>query len=749
MKRIALFILIALAFLYTESNAREAVNVVPRPNVVEHFKGTFLLSKSTKIECPERLDGIAGYLSGQLKLFAGFSPAIRPNSAGVKRGVISLILNPALAEPTREAYVLEVSKYGVEIKSRTEAGVFMGVQTLLQLVPVSSSGEFLREYSLPCCRIVDHPRFGWRGVNLDCVRHFMSVPFIKRLIDLMAYYKFDIFHWHLTDDQGWRIQIKKYPKLTEVGAWRTEPDGSRYGGYYTDKQIREVVAYARSRFITVVPEIEMPGHCTASLASYPENSCTGGPFKVGTRWGVYNNVYCPSKKSTFTFLDNILTEVMHLFPSHYIHIGGDEVVKKQWKDSKACEELIKEKGLDGVDGLQSYFVRKIQRFVESKGRQIIGWNEILQGGGPEPGAVIESWQGINGAIQAVKQGCYAIVSPGEYTYLSREPSNLSIDSVYSFNPMPPGLSPKEQKYILGTEASMWTEHAPQDSVMGLLFPRLLAMAEDAWTVPQRKNYENFHKRLQEQYNRLGLLGVKYGLEGEGIGYRTKFNSVRRQFAVSFEPEQRGIKILYTTDGKMPTLASSEYSDPIVIKGTTELIARAKLNGRLAGRPVDLSFIVDKAVGAHVSLKFPYSPRYSAGGPEALANGIRATTSFTDGLWQGYHGTDVAATLDLKKEESISRIGAEFLQDENNWIFMPRSVEFLVSEDGKRFESVGTVKNDVPEKDPSVVKKDFVTTFQKRQVRYIRMIAASIQVCPPWHSGAGQKAWTFIDEIFAD
>ncbi len=749
MKQIVLVLLLSVLSFSQGSAAQEGINVVPRPNFAERFAGTFVFSNSVPIEYAGNSDAIAIYLSGQLKLFTGISPELRPYSAAQSGPAIVIFLDSSLVLSNPESYVLTVSESGVALKARTRAGLFMGVQTLLQLIPISASGKLQASYRMPCCRILDQPRFGWRGLNLDCVRHFMSVPFIEHLIDLMSYYKFNVFHWHLTDDQGWRIQIKEYPKLTKIGAWRKEPDGSIYGGYYTQEQIREVVAYARERFITVVPEIEMPGHCTASLAAYPENSCTGGPFEVGTRWGVYNSVYDPARESTFTFLDSVLTEVMGLFPSHFIHIGGDEVVKEEWKNNAGCRELIKAKGLDGTDGLQSYFVRKIQKFVESKGRQIIGWNEILEDGGPDSGAVIESWQGIDGALQGVRKGCYAIMAPGEYTYLSRDPSNLPLDSVYSYNPMPAGLTRDEQKRILGIEASMWSEHAPQDSVIGLLFPRLLGIAEDAWTMPKEKNYENLHARLKTQYKRLEFLGVEYGLEGKAVSYKLKYDQASKRFTVLLRPEQSGIVIRFTTDGTPPTLASREYQRPIVVGGTTEIFAQAELNGRMTGVPLELGLISDKALGARIRMKEPYSPQYSGGGTKALVDGIRATTSFTDGLWQGYHGSDIEATLDLRKADSISHIGAGFLQDEEDWIFLPKSVEFLVSADGIHFHSVGTVRNDVPESDPNVTKKDFVASFSEMKARYIRMVARSVGVCPSWHPGAGHRAWTFVDEIFAN
>ncbi len=634
------------------------------------------------------------------------------------------------------------------LKAKTEAGLFRGIQTLLQLIPLpdsSSAGKF----EIPACKIVDYPRFAWRGLNLDCVRHFMTKDFIKRYIDLLAYYKFNVFHWHLTDDQGGRIEIKKYPKLTEVGAWRKEADGQIYGGYYTQKDIKEIVAYAKSRFITVVPEIEMPGHCEASLASYPENACVPGPFEVGTQWGVYKDIYNPAKKSTFTFLDNVLDEVLKLFPSHYIHIGGDEVPKVEWKENAACQNLMKAKGLKSEEELQSYFIRKIQKFLESKGRQIIGWDEILEGKGPDAGGVVESWRGIDGAIQAAKNGHSTILAPGGYTYLSQDADVLSLDTVYSFDPMPPGLTPEQQKYVLGTEASMWSEHAPQETVDSKMFPRLLAIAEDAWTNPDSKNFPNFYKRLQVQYHRLAYLGVDYGLERKAISYQTTFDKEKKAFTISLTPTQSGITLRYAI-GDTLTLADSRlYEQPVTISSTATFITQAEMNGRLVGNPIYLSFITDKALDAGISVEEPYSPEYSAGGVQSLVDGIRGTKNFRDGLWQGYQGTDIDATVDLKKEETISQVGAGFYQSISSYIFMPTSVEFFVSKDGANFDSVGVVENSVPDKDPDTFIKDFTLSFKPREVRYVRMIAKSIGVCPPWHIGAGAKAWLFIDEIFAN
>ncbi len=747
MRQIFIALFMSIPLFFSEAPAQALINVVPEPNSIVTGQGHYLLSRSTTIVRAKSLEKLGGYLSEQLGIFTHLK--LRETaSANRSKNILSLKLDKSFRQSSPEAYELEVTPVRITLKAKTEVGLFRGMQTLLQLIPLPDSSN-AGKFNIPACKIVDHPRFAWRGLNLDCVRHFMTKDFIKRYIDLLAYYKFNVFHWHLTDDQGWRIQIKKYPKLTEVGAWRKEADGQIYGGYYTQKDIKEIVAYAKSRFITVVPEIEMPGHCEASLASYPEHACVPGPFEVGTQWGVYKDIYNPGKKSTFTFLENVLDEVLKLFPSHYIHIGGDEVPKVEWKENAACQRLMKKKGLKSEEELQSYFIRTIQKFLESKGRQIIGWDEILEGKGPDSGGVVESWRGIDGAIQAAKSGHSTILAPGGYTYLSQDADGLSLDTVYSFDPMPPGLTPEQQKYVLGTEASMWSEHAPQETVDSKMFPRLLAIAEDAWTNPARKNYGDFHERLQTQYRRLAYLGVDYGLERKAISYQTTFNEEKKAFTINLTPTQAGIELRYAIGDTLTMADSHLYERPVTISSTATFIAQAEMNGRLVGNPIYLSFITDKALNAGISVEEPYSPEYSAGGVKSLVDGIRGTTNFRDGLWQGYKGTDIDATVDLKKEETISQVGAGFYQSISSYIFMPASVEFFVSKDGVHFDSVGVVQNEVPEKNTDTVIKDFTLSFKPREVRYVKMVAKSIGVCPPWHIGAGAKAWLFIDEIFAN
>lgn len=727
------------------SAAQTVINVVPKPNSILPEPGSFSLSQSTGIIVQGSLKGLGYYLNGQLKEFTHLDLS---GTAARDHDVIAVEIETNGADPNGEAYQLDVYPTMIRLRGGTEIGLFRGVQTLLQLIPLPDSAEE-GIFHIPCCRIVDRPRFGWRGLNLDCVRHFMTKVFIKRYIDLLAYYKFNVFHWHLTDDQGWRIEIKKYPRLTQIGAWRKEADGTIYGGYYSQDDIREIVDYATSRFVTVVPEIEMPGHCEASLASYPENACVSGPFDVGIQWGVYKDIYCPGKESTFTFLENTLNEVMGLFPSHYIHIGGDEVPKDEWKENDSCQKLMRNEGLNNEEDLQSYFIRRIQGFLESHGRQIIGWDEILEGKGPDSGAVVESWRGIDGAIQAARNGINTIVSPGEYTYLSQDADGLSLDSVYSFDPMPSGLGRGGQNHVLGTEASMWTEHAPQETVDSKMFPRLLAIAEDSWTLPENKSLSDFRSRLDSQYDRLEYLGVDYGLEKKAIAFQSKFDRGKGQFVVKLAATQAGIQIRYTVGDTLTLQNSRPYESPVAITGTSTLCAQAEMKGRLVGNPITLSFVTDDALYAPVTVNEQYSSKYAAGGVGALVDGIRGTMNFRDGLWQGYEGTGIHATIDLGEAKAISEIGAGFYQESGSWIFMPDSVEYFVSPDGNRFEKVGVVKNTVPQKDPDPVKQDFVVKFNERQARYFKVEAKNIGVCPPWHPGAGGKAWLFIDEIFAN
>ena len=415
-----------------------------------------------------------------------------------------------------EGYFLSVTPDTIEIQAKTTQGAFWAFQTLRALMPAEVERNGLLE--IPCVTITDAPRFGYRGLHLDVSRHMFAISFIKQYIDFLAKYKLNTFHWHLTDDQGWRVEIKKYPKLQEVAAYRTETlighansaphifDGTSYGGYYSQQEIQEVVQYAKKRHVTIIPEIELPGHCLAVLCAYPELGCTEGPYTTATTWGIFEDVYCAGKEEVFSFLEDVFTEIIELFPGTYIHIGGDEVVKKCWKKCHKCQARMKAEGLKDEDELQSYFVRRIEKFLNSKGRQIIGWDEILQGG-ISPNATVMSWKAVEGAITAARLNHQAIMTPCQYLYFDHyqtksihEPLAIggytSLNKVYEYEPIPSQLSDEQAPYILGVQANVWTEYMPSyEHVVYMICPRMLALAEIAWTQKEQKNYTDFLERL--------------------------------------------------------------------------------------------------------------------------------------------------------------------------------------------------------------------------------------------------------------
>ena len=513
--------------------------VVPRPVKLEPQEGRFLFTPDTRIVCyPDNaeLKQIGTFFSDLLKQPAGFSMAVmNAGSDGSDPNTLFLALDTTLTL-NDEGYLLDITTRAIEVKAKSSRGIFYAIQTLRQLLPPQVEGQEkmdAADLSVPCVRIEDQPRFPYRGLHLDVGRHFFPKEFILRYLDLMALYKFNTFHWHLTEDQGWRIEIKKYPKLTQTGSCRKETvvghwkskgeneyDGKEYCGYYTQEDVKEVVAHAKDLYITVIPEIEMPGHSLAALASYPSLGCTGGPYEVATHWGVFKDIYCAGNDSTFKFLEDVLTEVMDLFPSHYIHIGGDEAPKDRWKKCPKCQARIKAEGLKDEHELQSYFIRRIEKFLNAHGRDIIGWDEILEGG-LAPNATVMSWRGIKGGIAAAKQHHDVIMTPTNYCYLDyyqgdkeKEPlaigGFLPLEKVYAYEPVPEELTSEEAKYILGAQGNVWTEYMPtEDIVEYMVYPRACALSEVAWTLPQEKNYEDFLARLKGNLEHLKVMGVKY------------------------------------------------------------------------------------------------------------------------------------------------------------------------------------------------------------------------------------------------
>jgi hexosaminidase len=537
-----LVILMSLVCLFSCSNKYQDMTnephdyqIVPKPEKLTMTNGRFLISSNTKIISDVNLEGEAVYLSEMIA--KGSNLKLEILADGSEPSNIILKLDSLIESP--EGYNLRVSYDQIVIAGKTPAGVFYGIQSLRQLMPaaIETADLELSQLTIPGVEISDHPRYGYRGMHLDVGRHFFGVASVKKYLDLIAMHKMNTFHWHLTEDQGWRIEIKKYPKLTQIGAFRKGTaiglagtrnapytyDSIPYGGFYTQEEIKEVVAYAAARHITVIPEIELPGHSLAALAAYPEFGNATGPYEVAKRWGIFSEIYAPTEE-TFGFLEDVLTEVMGLFPGKYIHIGGDEVLKKEWEESAYAQEVIKREGLKDEHELQSYFVQRIEKFLNKNGRDMIGWDEILEGG-LAPNATVMSWRGIEGGVAAAKQHHNVIMTPGTHCYFDyyqapeeqriEEPitgstRHTTVEKVYEYEPTPEGLSPEEATYILGAQGNVWTEYMPTwDRVEYKVLPRMTALSEVVWSSKDSRNWDDFHKRLQQMAKRYDALGYNY------------------------------------------------------------------------------------------------------------------------------------------------------------------------------------------------------------------------------------------------
>ncbi|MCJ7680071.1 MAG: family 20 glycosylhydrolase, partial [Candidatus Aminicenantes bacterium] len=546
---------------------------------------------------------------------------------------------------------LTVQPDRIDLKAYKPAGLFYAVQTLLQLMPPAvyqpSTASKKIKIRIPCVEIKDRPRFGWRGLMLDVSRHFFPTEFIYRFIDFLAMHKLNTFHWHLVDDQGWRIEIKKYPKLTEVGAWRVDRESSHwnarepqnpgekatYGGFYTQDEIRDIVSYATNRHITIIPEIEMPGHTTAALAAYPEYSCSGGPFSVlpGGVWPI-TDIFCAGKEETFFFLEDILTEVMDLFPSRFIHIGGDEATKTEWEKCPLCQERIKKEGLKDEKELQSYFTQRIERFLNNHDRRLIGWDEILEGG-LAPQATVMSWRGTQGGIDAARLGHDVVMSPTSHCYFDYyqgdpdvEPlaigGYLPLSRVYEFEPVPKEFTEEEASFILGAQANLWAEYiATPEHAEYMLFPRTAALAEAVWTATDLMDWNDFANRLEGQLERYKAAGINFAESAYDVRYSSAFDRETGRIAVELITEIPQADIRYTLNGRDPHARSPLYTSPLSIERSVVLKAASFFRGKRISPVRTKEFTLHKAVGKIVSITHPYSERYSGGGDFSLVNGL--------------------------------------------------------------------------------------------------------------------------------
>jgi len=707
--------------------ARAQFNILPKPRHLTQGQGAFELQDDEAIAAPAdaRAQWIAGFLRDAIQAQTGVK--LR-TVAAPERGRITLRIDPSVRGD--EAYRLEVKRKRVTIEAADNRGLFWGVQTFRQLLPLQHEVP----PAIPEVSIKDAPRYPWRGVMLDTARHFYPVDFIKQQIDLMSYYKFDVFHWHLTDDQGWRIQIKRYPKLTSVGAWRTEADGSRYGGFYTQDQIRDVVAYARERNVMVVPEIEMPGHTSAAIAAYPELSCSGKPITVPTTWGVFRDVDCVGKDSTFAFLQNVLDEVIPLFPSPYVHIGGDEVPEGVWADCASCQQLARTNDLQGEAGLHSYFVRRIQTYLAGKGKTLIGWDEIMEGG-MDANAVVEVWRGPDEAKQALANGNRVIIASP--FYLDTAIDRMTLQDLYRTDPFDNPLFAKYPGKVLGGEAPLWSERATSLNGAARLYPRLLAIGEHMWN-PDADDWQDFLLRARAQEGWLASQHVAYGPEDKDIvDASVSFNPTYKRWRIRAARGFDDIRMRYTTDGSQPTAASPSFGDVLDLYAPTT-IAVAPFRGDVqyqASRTFQM--VQNLALGDAVTFATPPSGRYSAG----LTDGI-VGSQYDDDAWSGWQGADMDATIDLGQPTQLHTIDARFLQQAEALILLPRSVTFETSSDGKTWTTLQTTPITVDPDNMRTSTRDIAWSAQAPvMARYLRVVAT--------HYGQqinGIEPWIFSDEI---
>ena len=678
---------------------------------------------------------------------------------------------PAVPGAVDERCTLLVDDDGVTVTAPAPAGLFRGLQALRQWALAASADRG----DLPTGRLELAPRFPWRGMLLDSGRHLQDVAVIKDLIDQLALYGFNVLHWHLTEDQGWRLEVPARPELTDVGAWRTMPDGSRYGGFYSADQVREVVAFAAARFVTVVPEIELPGHAKAALAAYPELSCTGGPFAVETQWGIHEDVFCAGNEAVFDLLADVFDQVVALFPSLYVHIGGDEVPKDRWLACPRCRDRIATGNLGDAHGLQSWFVHRAGALLQDRGRRLVGWDEILEGG-LAPGATVQSWRGIAGAVAAAEAGHDAVVSPTSHAYFDYDPGVLPLEQVLTFDPVPPGLAPDARSRILGGALNLWTEYVPQERIGRQLYPRLPAMAEALGAPAGAGPTAEFLVRLRAHAAFWPQLGIVAGAASRPLLVQADRAAAGtwKVRAVPTEAARRLLGDLETTvqiaeavpppdwrpDGlpeeQVPTAdVRWQEADAWTGSADTDRLVMARLLVRDAsgatrpyGAPGVLELNVSSARGCPVTFGRDPSSRYPGRGPGPLTDGARGGRDFRDGTWVGFEANDLEATIDLGAQVAVAEVSLRALQDANAWIFLPAEVVVLASSDGHAWRELGRAGHLVPDREQRKLVHEFAVRPDGplRSWRWIRVLARQAGPCPSWHPGRGQPCWLFVDEV---
>jgi hexosaminidase len=786
MKKIIFVFILFSSAANTQPVVSNPLSIIPRPVSIKQSAGEFKLSKKTVIAVANEEDKKTAHLfNDYLQEIYGFSLVIVGQEG---KDCIKLNTRPLLESTNKEAYTLAVSKDGISIEGSTHAATFYGIQTLIQLLApydvksVLNKNVQISSLLIPLVTINDYPAFQYRGMHLDVTRHFFPVSFIKKYIDYLALHKMNYFHWHLTEDQGWRIEIKKYPRLTEVGAFRNGTvigrypgsgnDNKRYGGFYTQDDIKDIVQYAMNRHITVIPEIEMPGHSSAAIAAYPWLSCfpdrptkfpttasitstqkqAAGEIKqVQETWGIFPDVYCAGNDSTFLFLQDVIDEVLPLFPSTYIHVGGDECPKTHWKACPRCQARMKKEGLKDEHELQSYFIQRIEKYLNSNGRILIGWDEILEGG-LAPNAVVMSWRGEKGGIEAARQKHKVIMTPQKPLYFDHTQSTAEdsvtiggynpIENVYNYDPLPKELDDESAKYILGAQANVWTEYMKYPGkVEYMIFPRMSALSEVLWSPKSVKNWNDFEQRLQVHFKRYDLWKANYSKAYYDVKLSLVQNTNFKGIKLIIAPRDKQGEIYYEIKRKNQSL---KYSKPIVINENSDIIVSYYRNKKLVNK-IPLTISVNKATGKKIVLKNESSKTYPGDGAVTLVDGIvndKALGRTKEFL--GFQGIDMEAFIDLGKKEALKQVTVHILNQPASWIYPPGNIKVFLSQDGRIYKEAGM--NDKLMKPAEEKKNSLRIDLQNNVARYVKVVVANWGEIADGSPGAGNKAWLFVDEI---
>ena len=775
MKNSVIISVLAAILVSCSTTETQTINVIPYPNEVSLKSGHFNACGADfhyDGKFDQATQNIVKGFAEQLALVTATYSEVSEGRSG--EGFV-FVFDPKVGE---EAYSLNIGKNSVKVKASSLNGVNYAIQTLKQMLPVQIYGKEAAkdvEWTLPCGKINDEPRFGYRGLHMDVSRHFFDIDIVKKHLDLMEIHKLNTLHWHLTDDQGWRLEIKQYPRLTEVGSIRKETlighaygegvfDGTPYGEgfWFSQEQVREIIDYAAAKGITIIPEIDLPGHMLAALAAYPEYGCTGGPYDVWGMWGIADDVLCAGNEQAMVFLENVLAEVADLFPSEYIHIGGDECPKVRWEKCPKCQAKIKELGLEGDDEfqaehyLQSYVMTRMTKFLGSKGKKIIGWDEILEGEVAE-NATIMSWRGVNGGIKAAQMGHDVIMTPNTFYYLDyyqsldkeNEPlaigGYLPIEKCYSYEPFVEWMTEEQKARILGVQANLWTEYiGTADHLYYMLLPRMAALAEVQWCEAENKNWDRFVDSADDICSIYDFLGYNYATHIFDTKGDVKINKEKSCVEVHLKA-QGSAPVRYTLDGSEPTEDSPLYEAPVEIRQDCVLKAASSRNGE-ATRVYQKIFAYHKAMGREIVNLTETHPNYTYSCPDMLTDGLRGSGPYNSGEYAGWYNQPMEVVINMG-DIPFSNVTLATLVFRYDYIFGPTYLSVLTSEDGENF-------TELARKDYPIVGKagdgngniEFALDFPETTAKYLKVVAGCLEALPEWHSGAGRPGFVFVDEI---